>query len=107
MAGSYTRWTQRESGRAASSIFGYSLEEVQAYDEKMKANDAAINSTSDEKKGVYDGTWAEMQAIGVKENAYSTDTPDTLASAKGALDEALNQRGEAYQKELARQVHND
>jgi len=48
-----------------------------------------------------------MGHIGIKENAYSNETPNTLSSHKAHVDSALASRRDAYSKELARQVHND
>jgi hypothetical protein len=107
LAGSFIRWTHEQVDNANSAIFGYSLDEVQAYDATLKSSEASIEAAAGEKKATYDGTWAEMQQIGVKENAYSNETPDTLASHKAQVDAALGARREAYGKELARQVHND
>mmetsp|Transcript_26216 Transcript_26216/g.36477 ORF Transcript_26216/g.36477 Transcript_26216/m.36477 type:complete len:1355 (-) Transcript_26216:126-4190(-) len=107
LAGGYIRWTREQSDSAVSAIFGYSLEEVQAYEGKMKAEDSATQATGSEKKATYDGVWADMDQIGVKENAYCQETPETLQQHREKLDSELSRRGENYQAELAKQVKHD
>jgi len=48
-----------------------------------------------------------MQQIGVKENAYCHETPESLATHGKSVHDALDSRQAAYAKELAHQVHND
>jgi Ca2+-binding EF-hand superfamily protein len=60
-----------------------------------------------QKKAEYENIWAQMQKIGVKENAYSQETPECLAGHWNTLQAALTQRNEAYYQELDRQTRND
>jgi spectrin alpha len=48
-----------------------------------------------------------MQQIGIKENAYSNETPETLSGYRGQLQGAFDARHVAYESELAKQVKND
>jgi Ca2+-binding EF-hand superfamily protein len=108
LAGGYQRWLSDKSKTIGASIFGYSLEEVQAYEATMKSDEAALEAASNEKKGVHDATWSEMEGMGIKENIYCKETPATLQAAKvETLDSAVTARQGAYQVELARQVKND
>jgi hypothetical protein len=107
LAGTFLRFNKSATNSANASIFGYSLEEVKAFEATMKAEDDATNATSASQKETYDKCWADMQAIGVKENAYCSETPETLAASSAELQAALSSRSDKYAAELARQVEND
>jgi Ca2+-binding EF-hand superfamily protein len=107
LAGSFIRWTHEQKDTAASSIFGYSLDEVQAYDAQMKDHDHEADVNAGNKRTEYNNTWSQMQSIGIKENAYSDETPDRLAAHHASLVDALNARHDAYKAELDRQIRND
>jgi Ca2+-binding EF-hand superfamily protein len=90
-----------------SSIFGYSLDEVQGYESEMKKQDGEIEAEANKKKAEYEQTWNEMSQIGIKENAYSQETPERLDGNWKTLQGSLGQRHGGYQVELERQVKND
>ena len=107
LSGTFLRFNANNVSAASSSIFGYSLEEVKAFEAKMKSEDDATNATSASQKATYEKCWADMEAIGVKENAYCSETPDTLSASSAALQAALSERSDKYAVELARQIEND
>jgi hypothetical protein len=45
LAGSFIRWTREQTDAASSAIFGYSLDEVQAYEAHLKSHNDSVQSS--------------------------------------------------------------
>jgi len=73
----------------------------------LRAATASINATCAEKKGVYEGVWAEMQSMNFSDNPYTSFTLETLAQSEETMNKAVAARNERYEAELARQRAND
>jgi hypothetical protein len=83
------------------------LEDVEAYGPVLAKSDAENTANGKSKMDSYTSTYSEAEAIGVKDNRYTTLAPTDLAAALAALNEASTVRGADYAKELARQQAND
>jgi len=106
-AAEFTRWTKDQEEQALSTQFGFRLPEVEAFKETLSQDDNRIETDAKGKQMDYYDVDLKMKQMGVKENIYTTDSIDTLAGLKKVLDVSLAERRVAYEKELARQRHND
>ena len=107
LAGDFTRFSKDASERAAASQFGFDLPEVQAYKATLDASDAEVTSQSEAKTAEFQAVFDEAAGLGVRENVYTTSTPESLKEVAAGLQAALGARREAYAVELAKQEAND
>ena len=106
-ADDFTRFAGSSAEAAEVALFGFTLEEVEAYAAQLAESTAATNATLAEKKAAYTRVWDEMQAMSFSDNPYTTLTVDDLAATEAALAAALDSRQQRYDAELARQRAND
>jgi hypothetical protein len=94
---------------APNTMFGFVLEEVEAFQATLVSMDADVAAKASELKGKYDPVWAEMLELGVRtpENPYSKLTPDDMEQAQAALAAALAARQERFNLELEKQRADD
>jgi len=78
---------------------------LQEKNEAVLANaDAEANAAADSKKKEYESIWKQLGDLGVKENNYTRETPDSLAHTRASVHSALSERTKRFQAELALQV---
>jgi len=106
-ADDFTRFGASSVESLELSLFGFTLEEVEAYASELKANNETIANTMAEKKGVYEGIWAEMQSMNFSDNPYTTLTVEDLTKTEASVNAAIEARQGRYDAELARQRAND
>jgi hypothetical protein len=106
-AAEFTRWTKDQEEQASSTQFGFNLPEVEAFKETLSQDDQRIENDANGKQLDYTNVESKMKQMGVNENIYTKDSIDSLAALKKGLDGSLAERRVAYEKELARQRHND
>jgi Ca2+-binding EF-hand superfamily protein len=106
-AAAFQQFARAKQFDAANSHFGFTLAEVEAYAAALDAGDAQLKEAQAAKSAEYAATFERGAALGVTENAYTAESPQTLAAAGAALDDALTARRAAYDKELAHQRHID
>jgi len=106
-ASEFVRWTKETSEDVAVSQFGFTLEEVEAYQAALTKSDEHIKKESETKTHEYKNVHSQMVGMGVTQNIYTKLSLDDLAKANTSLEGALSARQEAYNKELARQRAND
>jgi len=106
-ADDFTRFGNSSVESLELSLFGFTLEEVEAYAAELQSNNASITATMGEKKGVYQGVWSEMQSMNFSDNPYTTLTVDNLAQTEANVNAAIQSRQQRYDAELARQRAND
>lgn len=94
---------------APNTMFGFVLEEVEAFQATLAAMDSKINSHVSALESKYTPVWAEMLQLGVRtaENPYSKLTPDDMAKSRAELAAALGARQQRYQTELEKQRADD
>jgi len=94
---------------APNTMFGFVLEEVEAFQSTLTAIDAKINAQVRDLESKYTPVWAEMIELGVRtvENPYSKLTPDHMATSRSELADALAARVQRYQTELEKQRADD
>jgi Ca2+-binding EF-hand superfamily protein len=94
---------------APNTMFGFVLEEVEAFQATLVALDAKINAHVNNLESKYSPVWAEMIQLGVRtaENPYSKLTPDHMASSRAELATALAARQARFQVELEKQRADD
>jgi len=107
LAAEYTRWAKDAAEEVTVSHFGFTLEEVEAYQAKLDANNKSLASDGQKKRGDYDDVHKKLEGFGVKENPYTTLRPADLDKSKANLEAAQDKRNKAFQTELARQRAND
>ena len=86
-----------------SSFGGNDLESVKAYESTLDESDASIQESSTEQLDAIKAVAAEMEELGVTDNKYTALTVEDTTAAGASLDEAVANRREAYQAEVARQ----
>jgi len=106
-ADDFTRFGASSVESLELSLFGFTLEEVEAYAAELKTSTETITNTMAEKKGVYEGVWSEMQSMNFSDNPYTTLTVEDLATTEGNVKTAIEGRQQRYDAELARQRAND
>lgn len=106
-AGEFSGWTASLAEDLSKAHFGFSLQEVEAFQAKMDAEDAEIKSSIASKTATFTQTNADATAAGVTENKYTSSTLESLAGMAGTLEAALEARGAAYATELERVRYND
>lgn len=94
---------------APNTMFGFVLEEVEAFAATLKAIDQGLTAKSSDLKGKYDPCWAEMLQLGVRtpENPYSKLTPDHMEKAQSDMAAALAARQDRFNTELEKQRADD
>jgi len=107
LASEFQRWIKDKSEDVAVSHFGFNIEEVEAYQQTLSKSNSAIEAEASARKAEYTEVEGKLKHLGVKQNVYTISTLDSLATAKQLLDSAVNDRNEAFAKELARQRAND
>lgn len=106
-AGEFTRFCNNKSAAAASAHFGFTLEEVEASDATITAEDEATNATAASRTEQFTSTFNEAAGLGVTENVYASQGLEDLAGLRTSLGAALDARRAAYAAELQRQREND
>jgi len=106
-ADDFTRFGASSVESLELSLFGFTLEEVEAYAAELKTNNETISNTMAEKKGVYEGVWSEMQSMNFSDNPYTTLTVEDLTKTEASVNAAIEGRQQRYDAELARQRAND
>jgi actinin alpha len=87
---------------APTTMFGFVLEEVEAFAKTLKDMDSKIDAQTKDSQGKYDAVWAEMLQLGVRtpENPYSKLTPADMAKTRDEQTAALNARQARFTAEL-------
>jgi len=107
LASNFSRYTKDTAEEVAVSHFGFSLEEVEAYQAALNKSNAAIQSSVQSQVNEYKSIQSQMATMNVKDNVYTTLTVNDLETSNKKLDQALQARNQAYAKELERQRYND
>lgn len=66
--------------------FGFTLEEVEGYESALNELVSGITNEVDHLQAAALDIWNQGHAIGVRENSYSSFTPDDVAASRAALD---------------------
>eukprot|EP00727_Mastigamoeba_balamuthi_P003030 m51a1_g12724 putative alpha-actinin-3 isoform 2 (538) ;mRNA; f:252-2192 len=106
-AADFIRWAKEEAENAGLSLFGWTLEEVEAYAAALAQLDAGAAEGRGARRAAIAATLGEFAAYAVAENPYTTLGPADLDAADALLEGALDARRRRYGEELARQRRND
>jgi len=107
LASNFSRYTKDTAEEVAVSHFGFSLEEVEAYQQTLNKSNSSIQSSVQSQVDGYKSIQSQMVTMNVKDNVYTTLTVSDLEQSNKKLDQALQARNQAYAKELERQRYND
>jgi len=109
LAAEFDLWTsdQIQSVNGSHTQFGFTLEEVEAYQSKLQASNQSINQSLDTKQKEYTDVFDKLTNLGVKDNKFTKLTPDQLKNKKTALLASVATREDLFKKELQRQREND
>jgi len=99
----FATWINDVTEGARDYNFGDSLAEVEAFKEQLDKFSADTQSAAGEKKAALDKADAELKALGVTDNQYTSLTVGDIEQRLGALNGELSKRGDAYNTELERQ----
>jgi Ca2+-binding EF-hand superfamily protein len=83
------------------------LEEVESYESVLNELVSGITNEVDHLQAAALDIWNQGHAIGVRENSYSSFTPDDVAASRAALDKAIADTTTAYHAERDKQRAND
>ncbi|KAJ6242462.1 alpha-actinin [Anaeramoeba flamelloides] len=100
----YNRWHKDQMGLAQDHIFGDDLESVTEFKTKLDETTDEITTKSTEKKEKMEDLDKQLTELGSTDNKYSALTIDDIKNKHDLLMNALNERNEAYEKELNRQT---
>eukprot|EP00033_Pygsuia_biforma_P001487 GCRY01001677.1.p1 GENE.GCRY01001677.1~~GCRY01001677.1.p1 ORF type:complete len:1484 (+),score=524.59 GCRY01001677.1:146-4597(+) len=92
---------------AASTSFGFNLEEVEKFNDVLTAEDARLTSDVEERLKKIQEINTKMTEMGVTENTYTSHTLETLENDKAEFQNALTSRKGRYDAELARLREDD
>jgi actinin alpha len=87
--------------------FGFTLSEVQKFKETLTKQEKDHTVHAEGSKKEYEKVHAELTQLGVIQNVYTSQTPQTLHQHEADLRTALKERSGVYEKELKRQLDND
>jgi len=107
LATEFTRWTKESAEDLKVSSFGFTLEEVEAHQAVLKADNDRINKEAGDKQNEAKGVLDKMHQMGANDNPYTTLTLDDLSKSKTTLQGEMDKRNKAFETELARQRAND
>eukprot|EP00730_Choanoeca_flexa_P018668 TRINITY_DN9089_c0_g1_i3.p1 TRINITY_DN9089_c0_g1~~TRINITY_DN9089_c0_g1_i3.p1 ORF type:complete len:1244 (+),score=477.40 TRINITY_DN9089_c0_g1_i3:22-3753(+) len=112
LAADFERYCQDKIGDLGTAeqqktFFGFSLDEIEAYDSQLKQEDSGINNVVQSKQAAYAKVVDEMQQLDVKDNPYTSTTVSQLEAAAKQLAQAQEARLTLYAAELARHREND
>eukprot|EP01105_Mastigella_eilhardi_P022510 TRINITY_DN5543_c0_g1_i1.p1 TRINITY_DN5543_c0_g1~~TRINITY_DN5543_c0_g1_i1.p1 ORF type:complete len:1716 (-),score=541.94 TRINITY_DN5543_c0_g1_i1:60-5207(-) len=103
----FVKWSKETRDSLNIEVFGFTLEEVQAYQQTVNNSKAKIAEIATDNLGEVLKVHASMTEAGVKENIYSQITVQELQDAQKMALDSLAARNTAFDKELARQIEND
>lgn len=106
-AGDFAAWAKEAADNIASTAFGFTFLEVQAFENTLNANDQEVASVNSDKKTACDRAFSELQSMNVKSNNYTTHTPSDVSNFYNSVVAALDSRKSAYKTELEKQRKND
>lgn len=107
LAADFRRWTQATTESVADTHFGFSLEEVEAWAKVEEVENKKFNEEAKTKQTACNKTWDEGVAQGVTENAYTSESTETLDALTKEVAASLAKRAAVYAEELKRQQDND
>ncbi|KAJ6236377.1 alpha-actinin [Anaeramoeba flamelloides] len=100
----YNRWQKDQIEVAQDRLFGNDLETVTEFKTKLDETTDEITKASNEKKESLEDLDKQLTELGSTDNKYSALTIDDIRSKHDQLMNLLNERKEAYDKELERQT---
>lgn len=107
LASAFNRWTHNKTDTLAGVHFGFTLQEVEAFESVLNGLVSEITSQVDQLQSAATDVWNQGHALGVRENSYSPLTPDDISATRAALSKAIADTTSAYSTELERQRVND
>jgi len=107
LATEFIRYTTDAADEVTVAHFGFTLEEVEAFQAVISKSTTDIQTKLKTCTAEYEDIYKKGVYLGVKENIYTTSTPDSLTALEQTLRKALAERQAKYAKELERQVSND
>ncbi|KAJ6234733.1 alpha-actinin [Anaeramoeba flamelloides] len=100
----YNRWQKDQVEVAQDRLFGNDLASVTDYKTKLDETTNEITNASNEKKESLEDLDKQLTELGSTDNKYSTLTIDDIRGKHDQLMNLLNERKDAYEKELERQT---
>jgi Ca2+-binding EF-hand superfamily protein len=99
----YANWVKKTQNDFIAENYGDSLEQVEAYKNKLDNSNKDFAEQNDSKKKHLDELWNKLQELGVTENRHTTYTNEDVKKFHKDLLDGLEKRNTKYQEELARQ----
>ncbi|KAJ5073099.1 alpha-actinin sarcomeric-like protein [Anaeramoeba ignava] len=102
-AGAYRLWCSKSIAECRDAHFGSSLEEVQNFKEVLESKNKEMTTKSEESKTELENLSNQLTELKVADNRYTRLTIEDVKSSHNDLMEAIQNRTNAYETELARQ----
>jgi actinin alpha len=100
-------WVKETADDLGSTIFGFTLEEVEAFAATMEATNKSLNAEMAKRKAAIDAVTTEMAQLQCHDNPYTEFTVADIEAAVQSLAQAQQGCQESYDAELAKQRAND
>lgn len=107
VATEFTRWSRDSCQSLAVAHFGFTLEEVEAYESVLEKSNATLNESLQRKSTHFQDLYQAMIKAQVRDNIYTRLTLEDLAHCRSDVENALQKRTNEFRQELARQRAND
>jgi len=92
---------------AVVTHFGFSLKEVENFQNELDKVENTIRDDVATKKSAYEDTNRQMSALNVRDNVYTNLEVNDLVKSESRINEAISSRRQRYNAELERQRYND
>jgi Ca2+-binding EF-hand superfamily protein len=104
-ASDFMLWAKEAADHTSNSHFGFTLQQVEAFD--IKGNDNQVLESIESKSTSWKKTYSDIEANKVTDNPYTKLTPKDLTDAGSRVKDAIQTRRTKYEKELAKQRADD
>lgn len=108
LANDYASWTKDVVENVVSyAHFGFTLEEVQAFESILSQSDDQLRQESTKKVDELKNVDQQLKNLDVTDNIYSSTNISDIEATTESLNQSLQKRRDAYNAELALQIEND
>jgi len=104
-ANDFARWLKYVTSEADTTVFGFTLEEMQAYD--LDGADGKVLEEMKTRSQTCNEAYAVLRDLGVTHNRFSGETPESLAALMQGLQDGLAHRRKRHGEEVSEKQNID